>query len=168
MKPIPIAITIGMATVLFLIISPLQLSPESRCNNVPNPSNNIMELDNITWISVMKINENQTNLDCTLLSPQFLGTVTKLQDALKGADQCNEGHSELCTTDTGMSSTRIYNSGVPVADPVDYEVSLTQDEAKMLYDNIRLVSNGMQSYGDVKYGSNYYQIVLLTSNTEMA
>lgn len=168
MKAIPIAITIGMVTILFLIINPFGQFTDSRCKDTPNPSISIIDLEKTTWISVMKINENQTNLDCTLLSQKFLDAAPKLQDALNESEQCSEGHSELCTTDTGMSSTRIYNFGVPVSDPVNYEISLNQDEVKMLYDNIRLASNGMQSFGDVKYGNNYYQIVLLTSNKEMA
>lgn len=169
MKILPIAIAAGLMAVLFLSVDPLQMYADSRCKSVPNPSNEIMELGKFTWISVVKISKNQTNLDCTYLSPQFLSTLPKLQGALEGAAKCTEGHGDLCSVGTnGVMLTTVYRFGVPVTDSVNYEASMTQGEAKILYDNIRLASNGAQSYGDVKYGNSYYQIVLLTSNTERA
>lgn len=167
MKTIPIAIAIGMMALLFLTINPSQLLTESRCNDAPNPSISIIDLEKITWISVMEIRENQTISDCTSLSTQFLESMPKLKQAMDGADQCYQGKDDLCETSSqaGVEEVNIGEAYQP--DNLNYRATLTADEVKLLADNVKMKTKSGQSYGDIKYGNRYYQIVLSTSNAEI-
>src|SRR3989441_7528978 len=160
---IVIVVSFGM-TVLIFPNSLLSIESKPSCNNTPNASIDIIRLNKTIWISVMEIKKNQTTLDCTSLNQQFLSSMPKMKQALGGADQCFNGNYDLCTVPSGMSIETNFYFGVPVRDYLDYQETLTPDEAVALFSNIKLSSNGIWSYGDLEYNKKYYQLVLYTSN----
>ena len=160
---IAIAVIIG----IFLMIFPnIIFSTESTpsCSPAPNISRETITLKQITWISVMEIEKNQTKLDCTSVNSETFSTLPKLGQALYGADQCKQGIDDICSFPSGFRTTRISEGILPVDEGVNYQASLTQDEANFLLDNVRLASNGDLIVGDVKYNDKYYQIILWTSD----
>ncbi len=168
-----IIICVGIAAVVLfgsiILIFPHQfLSLESKpiCNSVPNPSIDTMTLNKTTWISVMEIRANQTKFDCTSLTEQFLSSLPKIKQALDGANQCQNGNN-LCSVPTLGIIEEASPFGVPVPDYLNYQSTLTRDEAAALFANVRLSSYGFHSFGNLEYNNKYYQIAVLTSGEEI-
>jgi hypothetical protein len=160
---ITVAVTIG---IFLMIFSNAIFSTESTpsCILAPNVSREKIILKQITWMSVMEIEKNQTKLDCTSVNSETFSTLSKLGQALYGADQCKQGIDNICSFPSGIRMTMVSDRIMPVDEGVNYQASLTQDEANALLDNVRLVSNGNLIVGDVEYNNKYYQIILQTSD----
>jgi hypothetical protein len=164
-----IALVVLFGTIILIFPQQfLSLESKPRCNSIPNPSSDIMALNKTTWISVMKISENQTNLDCTSVNDLFLSSIPKIKQVLDGADECYNGNSNLCVVPAPMRIETAYHfAGVPVMDYLSYQATLRTDEAIRLIANIRLSSDGTESFGDLKYNDKYYQIVVSSSDKEI-
>ena len=168
-----IIIILGIAAVvavgIYVLISPstiLSTEDISSCNPAPNSSRDVITLKQITWMSVMEIEKNQTKLDCTSVNSETFSALPKLEQALSGADQCKQGKDEVCSFPSGIGGMTVISDGIiPVDDRINYQTSLTQDEANSLSDNVRLASNGDLVVGDVEYNGKYYQIILWTKDT---
>lgn len=134
------------------------------CNPAPNVSRDKIPLKQVTWISVMEIEKNQTKLNCTSLTDENLSNLPPIEQALNGADQCKQGKDNICSFPSGVSITMVSDGIIPIEDRVNYVASLTNDETNSLLDEIRLDLHGSQAVGDVQYGSKYYQIMLSSSD----
>ncbi|MDH2908293.1 MAG: hypothetical protein PXX83_09400 [Candidatus Nitrosotalea sp.] len=173
MKTLHLSIVFGsgiaavVAVGIYILIFPSSIASNydsPSCNPAPNTSRDEIALKKITWLSVMEIEKNQTKLDCTSLTDETLSSLPKLEQSLNGADQCKQGKDNICSFPSGIGMIMISDGIIPVEDQVNYQASLTQDEAHVLLDNVNLASNGNLVVGDVKYDSKYYQIILFSSD----
>ena len=173
MKTLHLSIIIGMGIVtsvaigIFLLLFPNSIFSTEytfSCISAPNVSREKIALKQITWISVMGIEKNQTKLNCTSVNSETFSTLPKLEQALSGADQCKQGKDEVCSFPSGVSMIMVSNGIIPVDENLNYQASLTQEEVNSLSDNVRLAANGDLVVGDVEYKGKYYQIILWTKD----
>ncbi len=162
-----IAVFVGIG--IFIIVFPNSVAIAEynpTCNPAPNSSNENIVLQQITWLSVIEIEKNQTKLDCTTVNSETFSTLPKIEHALSGADQCMQGKDGVCSFPSGIGLMMVPPSDkiIPMEDNMDYRVSLTQDETNSLLNNVKLVLVGNLTVGDVKYNDKYYQIILWTGN----
>ncbi|MGI0009433.1 MAG: hypothetical protein ACRD92_07415 [Nitrosopumilaceae archaeon] len=116
-----------------------------------------------TWISVSRIEGNQTTQACTYLDENMLQKIPYLSEALVGADGCMD-KTEICQVSRGMSISHDYGFGISVDDSQDYEHSLTPEDAKLLVKEVNLSFDGYIYYGTVIIDGKYYLVVLQTSD----
>jgi hypothetical protein len=159
---IAVTVTIGIFLIIFNSAFSSEYTPS--CSPAPNISMEKITLKQITWLSVMRIEKNQTKLDCTTVNSETFSTLPKLEQTLSGADKCKQGKDGVCSFSSGIGMTMISDGIIPVDESVNYKASLTQDEANSILDNVRLASNGDLVVGDVEYNNKYYQIILWTSD----
>lgn len=166
---VAIGIIICVSFGLVVLISKPFVSSESRPSGIDTLgfSSGIFELKNTTWISVMSIEKNQTRNDYTHLDKDFLEKIPKLKNALSGADLCKEGKN-ICSIPSGVSTEMLLEGAIPVVDYLNYQASLTPDEAQSLFDKMRLIPSGNVMWGDVEFDDKYYQLVLQTSNDDIS
>lgn len=162
--------TVGIAIVavgIYMLIFPstiLSTENSPSCSTAPNSSRDEIPLKQVTWLSVMEIEKNQTKLDCTTVNQETFSHMPKLEQSLSGADKCYHGQDGICSFPSGIGMSMISDGIMPVEESRNYQVSLTQDETHILLDNVNLVSNGNLVVGDVKNGDKYYQIILWTKD----
>ncbi|MGI0018183.1 MAG: hypothetical protein ACREA1_05700 [Nitrosotalea sp.] len=175
MKTLYFSIIVGsgisavLAVGIYLMVFPsvifsTDLTPS--CSPAPNISRDEIALKKISWISVTRIEKNQTSLDCTTVTSETFLHIPKLEQALSGADQCMQGKDGVCSFPSGFGMMTLLSNGlVPVDDRTNYRSSLTQDEAHFLLDNVNFEHVGNLVAGDVNYDGKYYQVLLHTSDT---
>lgn len=164
-------VTVGIAMVVtagvYIMVFPNSVTSNDinpSCNPAPNISRDKITLKQVTWISVMEIDKNQTKLDCTSLTDENLSNLPSVEQALNGADQCKQGKDNICSFPSGVSITMVSDGIIPIEDRVNYAASLTNDESNSLLDEIKLDPHGSQAVGDVQYDDKYYQIMLSSSD----
>lgn len=107
-------------------------------------SENLLPIKERTWISVSRLELQPyligRNTTCSAATPSLLSDLPKLESAINGAEGCDSG-TEVCQISYGMSSATIYPNGIAVDDSMDYELSLSRQEATTLASRLDLKEN---------------------------
>lgn len=141
------------------------LSAESAYAPLVNQSNNVATKDR-TWISVREAdfreaswwvahdNDNpdavpQPVIHCTLLTSDKLDSIPQVASAMKGADGCKAG-TEVCELPSGVSSGEEWQ----------YKLSITEEEARSIVEEVTLVANK----AILQHDRRYYFLQLFTTD----
>jgi len=127
----------------------------TECRTAPYPSDELI-LKNRTWISVTRIDSHDILEKCTIITPELISKLPKLETALKGADGCKDG-TEICEVSYGISRSE---------DSEDYEVSVSAEEGQSIANQIGLTIGAYRSLGTLVYDNKYYRLEVFTTDGE--
>src|SRR5574340_737279 len=105
--------TVGIVTIavgIYMLIFPstiLSTENSPSCSTAPNNSRDEILLKQVTWLSVMEIEKNQTKLDCTIVNQETFSHMPKLEQSLSGADKCYHGQDGICSFPSGIGMSMI-------------------------------------------------------------
>jgi hypothetical protein len=144
-------------------------STEASYASLANQSNNLVLKERI-WISVRQIDFNEASwwvahsnsdhnavpqpvIPCTLLIHDSVGKISKVTQAIEGAENCKQG-IEVCELPAGVS----------FGGEVEYKSSITDEEAHVIADEVSLVANKAILQQDDRY----YLLQLFTTDENVA